>query len=105
MQEEAITRGKEHTLGAKPHGIREVSEVPACIGSEFDSEMFSSPREKAHTTKAPQVPLPIVSSPFEKTAMDIVGPLPRSRSGHCYILVMCDYATRYPEAHPTIVKY
>ena len=32
--------------------------------------------------------------------MDIVGPLPRSRSGHCYILVMCDYATRYPEAIP-----
>lgn len=32
--------------------------------------------------------------------MDIVGPLPRSRSGHKYILVLCDYATRYPEAVP-----
>ena len=32
--------------------------------------------------------------------MDIVGPLPRSRSGHCYILVICDYATHYPEAIP-----
>ena len=32
--------------------------------------------------------------------MDIVGPLPRSRSGNCYILVICDYATRYPEAVP-----
>ena len=30
--------------------------------------------------------------------MDIVGPLPKSRSGHRYILVVCDYATRYPEA-------
>ena len=30
--------------------------------------------------------------------MDIVGPLPRSWSGSCYVLVMCDYATRYPEA-------
>ena len=50
--------------------------------------------------KAPLVPLPIVSTPFEKIAMDIVGPLPRSRSGHRYILVMCDYATRYPEAIP-----
>ena len=31
-------------------------------------------------------------------AMDIVGPLPRSSSGKRYILVICDYATRYPEA-------
>ena len=32
--------------------------------------------------------------------MDIVGPLPKSRVGHKYILVICDYATRYPEAVP-----
>ncbi|KAL5484320.1 hypothetical protein EMCRGX_G020794 [Ephydatia muelleri] len=32
--------------------------------------------------------------------MDIVGPLPRSRAGNKYILVLCDYATRYPEAVP-----
>ena len=30
--------------------------------------------------------------------MDIVGPLPKSRSGKRYILVICDYATRYLEA-------
>ena len=48
--------------------------------------------------KAPLVPLPIVSTPFEKIAMDIVGSLPRNRSGHRYILVICDYSTRYPEA-------
>ena len=30
--------------------------------------------------------------------MDIIGPLPKSRRGHRYILVVCDYATRYPEA-------
>ena len=32
--------------------------------------------------------------------MDIVGALPRSRAGHKYILVVCDYATCYPEAIP-----
>lgn len=32
--------------------------------------------------------------------MDIVGPLPHSRAGHKYILVTCDYATRYPDAIP-----
>lgn len=30
--------------------------------------------------------------------MDIVGPLPRSSTGKRYILVICDYATCYPEA-------
>ena len=44
------------------------------------------------------VPLPIVDEPFYRIAMDIVGPLPRSRSGNQFILVVCDYATRYPEA-------
>eukprot|EP00731_Ephydatia_muelleri_P038412 Em0751g2a len=34
------------------------------------------------------------------STMDIVGPLPRSRSGNRYVLVICDYATRYPEAIP-----
>ena len=29
--------------------------------------------------------------------MDIVVPLPRTTSGKRYILVLCDYATRYPE--------
>ena len=32
--------------------------------------------------------------------MDVVGPLPRSRSGNKYILTICDYATRYSEAIP-----
>lgn len=44
------------------------------------------------------VPLPIIDEPFHRIAMDIVGPLPRTRSRNKYILVVCDYATRYPEA-------
>ena len=51
-------------------------------------------------TRAPLIPLPIISEPFSRMAMDIVGPLPRSRSGNRYVLVMCDYATRYLEAIP-----
>ena len=48
--------------------------------------------------RAPLIPLPIIDEPFRRIAMDIVGPLPKSRAGHRYILVICDYATRYPEA-------
>ena len=50
--------------------------------------------------RAPLIPLPIISEPFSRIAMDIAGPLPCTRSGKRYILVICDYATRYPEAIP-----
>ena len=44
------------------------------------------------------IPLPIMDEPFSRIAMDIIGPLPRSLAGHRYVLVVCDYATRYLEA-------
>ena len=40
-----------------------------------------------------------MNSPFERVAVDLVGPLkPSTDRGHRYILVLMDYATRYPEA-------
>ena len=50
--------------------------------------------------RAPLYPLPVISTPFKRIGMDIVGPLEKSQSGYQYILVICDYATRYPEAFP-----
>ncbi|XP_067442125.1 uncharacterized protein [Thunnus thynnus] len=50
--------------------------------------------------RAPLISMPIIDTPFSRIAMDIVGPLERSSAGHKYILVVCDYATRYPEAFP-----
>lgn len=38
------------------------------------------------------------AQPFQSIAMDVAGPLPQSSSGNQYILVMCDYPTRFPEA-------
>ena len=55
---------------------------------------------KQKPKKSPLVNLPIMGEPFERIAMDIVGPLPRSKSGHKYILVLSDYVTKYPEAIP-----
>lgn len=48
--------------------------------------------------KAPLVPLPIIRTPFSRLAMDMVGPLLPTLEGHRYILTICDYGTRYPEA-------
>ena len=50
--------------------------------------------------RGPLIPLPIISVPFSRIAVDLVGPLPKSSRGHQYILVILDYATRYPEAIP-----
>ena len=46
------------------------------------------------------IPLPLIEKPFQRIAMDIVGPLPRSNNGNRYILTICDNATSYPEAIP-----
>ena len=46
------------------------------------------------------IPMPIIEVPFDRIALDIVGPLPKTSRGHKYILVILDYATRYPEALP-----
>ena len=52
------------------------------------------------TVRNPLVPMPIIETPFDRIALDIVGPLPKTSRGHRYILVLVDYATRYPEALP-----
>ena len=52
-------------------------------------------------TKAPLHPLPIIKKKtFQRVAMDIFGPLKRTKSGHKYVLVVVDYATKWPEAFP-----
>ena len=53
-----------------------------------------------HTPKAPLVPLPIIRTPFTRLAMDMIGPLPPTDEGYKYILTVCDYGTRYPDAFP-----
>ena len=48
-----------------------------------------------------QTPLPTVENPFDRIAVDFVGPLPVTSSGNKYILVFVDYTTRWPEAFAT----
>ena len=54
---------------------------------------------KGKITKAPLGKMPLIEVPFQRVAVDLVGPIePRSASGCRYILTLVDYATRYPEA-------
>ena len=53
---------------------------------------------KSTEVKAPMIEREILSVPFEKVCLDIVGPLPNTRGGFRYILTFIDVATRWPEA-------
>lgn len=50
------------------------------------------------SARTPVYPLAVISTPFRRIAMDIVGPRERSSASNQYILVICDYTTWYPEA-------
>ena len=49
-------------------------------------------------TKAKMISMPLIEQSFQQIAMDVVWPLPRTQGGNKFILIICDYATRYPEA-------
>jgi len=47
--------------------------------------------------------LPVMSEPFRRIAMDIIGPLPTCRdTGNRFILTIIDHCTHYPEAIPLV---
>ncbi|XP_075733426.1 uncharacterized protein LOC142775667 [Rhipicephalus microplus] len=54
---------------------------------------------KSRVGKAPLGRMPLIDTPFERVAVDIIGPLkPISHMGNRYILTLVDFATRYPDA-------
>lgn len=98
-----------HLFGAHLGGEKTLQRVLQrfyWLGIRKDVERFckSCPRcQKASPRphlRAPLEVMPIIDVPFERIAMDLVGPLNKSARGHEYILVILDYATRYPEAIP-----
>ena len=55
---------------------------------------------RARIPKAPLQPLPVLDVPFSKLAFDLVGPLPRTKSGYKYLLTSICLASKYPDAIP-----
>ena len=55
----------------------------------------SNPRQPA---RAEMIPMPLMTQLFQRIAMDIIGPLPRTQRGNRFILTIVDCATRYPGA-------
>ena len=50
--------------------------------------------------QAPLHPIPVMGEPFERLIIDCVGPLPKSKAGHQFLLTLMCATTRYPEAIP-----
>ena len=55
---------------------------------------------KGRVIRAPLISIPPIDEPFQRIALDFVGPLPLTESKNRFILVCVDYATKYPEAKP-----
>jgi transposase InsO family protein len=59
-----------------------------------------SRKTNPHTKPAPIQRFPPVTKVFERTSMDVVGPLPTTKNGNKYILTFIDYFSKYAEAIP-----
>lgn len=56
---------------------------------------------KGRVKPVPLKPMPILTEPFSRVAIDLVGPLnPPSSEGHRYILTLINFATGFPETMP-----
>ena len=49
---------------------------------------------------APLKPIPAFNEPFSRVIIDCVGPLPKTKTGHQYLLTIMCASTRFPEAVP-----
>ena len=92
-----VARTKERVLSNFfwPSVVKDVKLY--CKTCELCQKMTS----KGRTPKAPLQKVPIVTEPFRKISIDLVGPLiPVTDNGNRYILTIIDNATRWPEAIP-----
>ncbi|XP_062421516.1 uncharacterized protein LOC134132872 [Pungitius pungitius] len=114
----AVPEAMRHTVITLGHSVPWAGHLGkaktlARVGSRFSwPKIYTDITEFVHTCTECQMtsgrrvapahllPLPVIDTPFSRLGMDIVGPLEKSKNGNRYILVICDYATKYPEAFP-----
>lgn len=77
--------------GMKSSVKQYVKECPVC-------QVVGKPNQKV--VKAPLYPIPAIGEPFNELVVDIVGPLPKTKTGFIYLLTVMDRASRFPEAIP-----
>ena len=74
------------------------------ISTDVSNHIMSCVRCKKfnkHTHKpAPYHTRPVITEPYDEIALDIIGPLPRSRQGYRFALTAICMASRWPEVYP-----
>lgn len=76
------------------------------MGAEIDRscrscDICQRTSDRGRLRPVPLKPLPVISEPFSRVAVDIVGPIhPPAKDGSRFILTLIDFATRWPEAAP-----
>ena len=60
--------------------------------------MCGAHKEAGQTPRAPLVPS-VTSRPYERLAVDILGPLPETKRDNKYIMVVGDYFSKWTEAY------
>ena len=73
-------------------------DISSYVKSCHVCQLTGKPNQKIPV--APLQPTAAVSNPFEHLIVDCVGPLPRSKSGHSFLLTVMCQSTRYPSAYP-----
>ena len=63
-----------------------------CEACQYHVNFIYQPPEPLHPT--------VVSWPFDAWGLDVIGPLPKSSSGHLYILVVTDYFSKWVKVVP-----
>ena len=66
------------------------------------TRIYSLPVGKPNQSipKAPLSPIPAFDEPFSSVMIDCVGPLPKTKKSHQYLLTIMCASTRFPEAIP-----
>ena len=93
-----IKRTREKILSQYFHLPRISGDVERyCMSCDICQKTFP----KGKVSKVPLGEMPLIKTPFDRVAVDLVGPIaPVTEKGNRYILTLVDYLTRYPEAVP-----
>jgi len=74
-----------------------VADVRYIVATCHKCQIFKPQKFTGQTENIPTEP----GLPFTKVGLDIIGPLPRTKKGNQYIIVLVDYLTKWVEAEPT----
>ena len=83
------------------------SDNEALCENQIESSSTSTVVGKPNATikKAPLKPIPAVKDPFARITIDIVGPLPRTQSGHRYMIdCISNFKERLNQAKITVLE-